>query len=268
MKITKERANEIDKSGFTLIELLVVISIIALLVSILMPALGKARESAKSTVCQASLHSWAMVFGLYGADYNDKWAKWPADYSTGWWMAKLLPYYEADDLRSCAAAQEGIGRDDGNGYGGSKRVWGPAWDGTYGSYGINHYIYGHASGIWTNDNEEKYFWGRLGGAGSQEDVPLLMDCTWPGVFPSFTDQVPPSGDEGSPTQSLGLGVDCEMARVCLDRHGRSINSSFVDLSCRQVPLPELWDLKWHPLWERQFKTNSDFVDASGRVWLK
>ena len=47
----------IDKKGFTLIELLVVISIIALLLSILMPAMGKAREQARRTYCATNLHN-------------------------------------------------------------------------------------------------------------------------------------------------------------------------------------------------------------------
>ena len=46
------------KNGFTLIELLVVIAIIALLLSILTPSLNAVEERAKSTVCQAHLHSW------------------------------------------------------------------------------------------------------------------------------------------------------------------------------------------------------------------
>ena len=58
--------------GFTLIELLVVISIIALLVSILMPALSKAREQAKQAVCLFNLRSLGMGWGMYATDNDGK----------------------------------------------------------------------------------------------------------------------------------------------------------------------------------------------------
>ncbi len=58
------------KTGFTLIELLVVISIIALLVAILMPALGKAREQGKRTVCLSNLKSLSMTWIMYADDNN------------------------------------------------------------------------------------------------------------------------------------------------------------------------------------------------------
>jgi len=51
--------------GFTLIELLVVVSIIALLVTILMPSLNQARELARASVCQSNLHSLALAMALY-----------------------------------------------------------------------------------------------------------------------------------------------------------------------------------------------------------
>jgi prepilin-type N-terminal cleavage/methylation domain-containing protein len=58
------------QSGFTLIELLVVISIIALLISLLLPALGQAREFTRRAVCLANLHQWSLALVTYATD-ND-----------------------------------------------------------------------------------------------------------------------------------------------------------------------------------------------------
>jgi prepilin-type N-terminal cleavage/methylation domain-containing protein/prepilin-type processing-associated H-X9-DG protein len=62
--------------AFTLIELLVVISIIALLVGILLPALGAARESARGVVCQTHLKNLSTAFVAYGTDNNGWWPSW------------------------------------------------------------------------------------------------------------------------------------------------------------------------------------------------
>jgi len=61
---------EKQRRGFTLIELLVVISIIALLMSIMAPALTKVREQAKNALCMSRLHQWGAIFSMY-ADDND-----------------------------------------------------------------------------------------------------------------------------------------------------------------------------------------------------
>jgi prepilin-type N-terminal cleavage/methylation domain-containing protein/prepilin-type processing-associated H-X9-DG protein len=58
------------KRGFTLVELLVVIAIIALLLALLMPALDRARELARRSVCFASLKDLALAWVMY-ADDND-----------------------------------------------------------------------------------------------------------------------------------------------------------------------------------------------------
>ncbi len=61
-----------QRKGFTLVELLVVIAIIALLVSILMPALGRAREMAKRVKCSANLRSQGQAMNIYANNYDDK----------------------------------------------------------------------------------------------------------------------------------------------------------------------------------------------------
>jgi prepilin-type N-terminal cleavage/methylation domain-containing protein/prepilin-type processing-associated H-X9-DG protein len=56
------------RSGFTLVELLVVMGIIALLVSILLPSLNRAREAAQRTACLSNLRSVMQLMHLYAAD--------------------------------------------------------------------------------------------------------------------------------------------------------------------------------------------------------
>lgn len=60
----------LTRSAFTLIELLVVVAIISLLVSVLLPALQKAREQANTVVCASNLRQLMLAFHLYQHEYG------------------------------------------------------------------------------------------------------------------------------------------------------------------------------------------------------
>jgi prepilin-type N-terminal cleavage/methylation domain-containing protein len=80
-----------DRNAFTLIELLVVISIIALLVGILLPALGAARKTAQGVACLSNIKQLGVALGVHVADNDGKLpafdpnvefdAKWAKDFT-------------------------------------------------------------------------------------------------------------------------------------------------------------------------------------------
>lgn len=61
-----------SRGGFTLIELLVVIAIIALLIGILLPALGEARRAARKAICFSDVRQLGVAMGTYAADFEDQ----------------------------------------------------------------------------------------------------------------------------------------------------------------------------------------------------
>src|SRR4051812_13334043 len=97
--------------GLTLVELLVVIGIIALLVSILLPVMNKARESARLTACLSNVRHFGLAMNMYVQEHKGIWPRFyePAP-AGGWrdsWLSTSLAY--TNSIAGYVPGRDGLG---------------------------------------------------------------------------------------------------------------------------------------------------------------
>ncbi len=118
-KLFGPRYKNQNLESFTLIELLVVVAIIAVLISILLPAIAKARAAGVSTRCKAHVRQLGMGMILYNNEYGcfpaHQW-RLPDDSRIRWFnaMANMLGGYQ---VQGCPAVPDwDVGRNNSYGY--------------------------------------------------------------------------------------------------------------------------------------------------------
>ena len=251
-------ANQKSPGAFTLIELLVVISIVALLMAILLPALQRARKQARAAVCQAHLKQWGTILALYAEDSD---GRIPSSDTTivwffrGSWLPKgdpnkppIFHHLNTKGIACCPMAVR-VRTELGfaNNVSTSKQLkmrFRPgsvfkAWEIVspspcfIGSYGINRELQKEDADTYSVRECAK--------------KPVILDCVfWLG---RHSNHMPPP-------QFEPFGGDYEF---CINRHNGNINGLFLDWSVRRVGLKELWTLKW----DDQSDTAGPWTKAGG-----
>jgi len=242
------------RGAFTLIELLVVIAVIALLMAILLPVLQSARRQAKTTVCQANLHQWGMLFATLGQSNEgrlrdrDVWDRCRTQQ-----FAYYLDSFDFEEFCPLATRKTST-----SGAGGTLLAWYcPNHSYRAGSYGLNGYTpaYDGGEGFGQPPPPQQKRWPNIYSKGG-DSVPVLLDCAlWAG-YPTHFDTPARTEAEVAPDPRIGAN---SLRPFCIPRHGGFVNSLFMDWSARKVGVKELWTLKWGP----DFNTRGPWTRAGG-----
>ena len=249
MRKAYTQVESVISPGFTLVELLIVLATIAVLISILIPTLKKAKNQARITVCQSNLHQWGIAFRAYTEQNNNRFFKGPLESSWDDWVEIMEPYTASRGEINCCPFATRTHAEGGHGI---YAAWSDS-EGDYGSYGLNAWICDSGDDELVFKNEA--YWNRPD-VPEAYTIPVLLDSLNTAGWPDDS-SLPPQTD-GQPPQQPTLAE--QMKNFCINRHQNGmISCLFMDASGREVGLKELWKLKWN----RDFNINGHWTEAGG-----
>jgi len=190
MKKYFSKTSNVKRCGFTLIELLVVISIIAVLMAIMMPALAKVKAQAGTVVCKTQLKDLGTAMNMYIVENKGNLPDSQALDPTGKpiagdrWMQKLAPYYNRAsdyttltnnsgdniynfDLYRCPTQKKFVKEFEAKG----------ASAGASGCYGYNIYFTNYLA-------SQKFNWRKAASIKTPDALPLMADVSMEDPIPN------------------------------------------------------------------------------------
>jgi prepilin-type N-terminal cleavage/methylation domain-containing protein/prepilin-type processing-associated H-X9-DG protein len=261
--------NNYKRNAFTLIELLVVIAIIAILASLLLPALSRAKLQAKRVACESNEKQLSLACQMYFNDTKNFFTvAGPDGEGYGLWMTSLTAYIaQLNTVRLCSMtpplSPTDLQNDNNSGdwNGAADKAWYyqgfTSADDFQGGYGLNGWFYSDYGG----DN-----YVSSADVSQVARTPVLSDELWVDGWPAMNDTRSPNLYTLSWNQTLENGGGMGMWRYCIARHGDvpssaaprvnrasqampgAVNVAFFDGHAELVPLESLWNLNWSRSW--------------------
>ena len=246
--------------GFTLVELLTILGLVALLVSLLLPVMGKVQAAANATACLSNLRQMGMAWVSYTTESRGHLMHyaWVSPNPGLAWDQYWPGVLEVRQVRGatllCPSASEPSQNQKARGYGNVTL----AWTGKFAkigtmfrlnetthrdsSYGYNRFL--TAGGGFGKDTRVN----RLTGAKNLSDLPVFLDCATFDVRPSDgTLNTPPERPPNLRGDQITLHTP-EHWNFLLARHGRGVNVFMADGSARWVRLDDMYSLSWRNDW--------------------